>query len=352
MENDAQAKSFLSQFLRIQAQWCGKLGSPFYAGLLERAAGDVEAGGPLWLVLQGHEADPPLSALPLRFMGAVHRLVLTGAAPELARFYPSMGGEPDAEKAWPVLRAVVAKNAALLRKDVERSVQTNEVGRAAALVGGFLIVARASGLPLRLLEVGASAGLNLRWDHYRYEASSQSWGDAGSEVVLRGHFEDGRLPFEVQPQIVGRSGCDLSPVDPTTEEGRVTLMSYVWPDQDDRFRLLRGALNIARRVPAEIVQERARDWLRKRLAEPAENVATIVFHSIVMQYLEDAEREQVVETIRAAGARSTKRAPLSWLRMEPGDEQAEIRLTLWPGGTERLLAKCNFHGRAVKWMAG
>src|SRR5207302_152409 len=84
--------------LRWQAAACGLIGSPLYHLLLERAAGDVQAGGPAWEVLKGHHADPRGSMLGLRLMGAVHRLVLEGAAPELARFYASVGGDEPSER--------------------------------------------------------------------------------------------------------------------------------------------------------------------------------------------------------------------------------------------------------------
>jgi hypothetical protein len=47
--------------------------------------------------------------------------------------------------------------------------QTNEVRRSAVLLPGFLTIAAETGLPLRILELGASAGLNQLWDrrHYR-----------------------------------------------------------------------------------------------------------------------------------------------------------------------------------------
>jgi hypothetical protein len=66
----------LAEMLRVQAGHCERLGSSLYAGLLERAAEDVEASGPAWEVLRGHESDPPGSVPALRLMGAVHRLVL------------------------------------------------------------------------------------------------------------------------------------------------------------------------------------------------------------------------------------------------------------------------------------
>jgi len=337
--------------LRLQAEWCARLGSPLYGVLCARAADDVEAGGPVAVVLAGHEADRPASALALRLMGGVHRLVLAGEAPALARHYPSVGGDDDAAAAWLAFRALVEERQGDVRALVERGVQTNEVGRAAALAPGFLTVARETGLPLRILEMGTSAGLNLRWDHFRYEAAEQSWGDARSPVVLRGAWETSVPPFSVAATVAERAGCDPNPVDPTTDEGRLTLMSYVWPDQRERFALLGGAIAVARRVPADVARASAVDWLPARLGSVRRGVATVVFHSIALQYLDRSSRERALEAIADAGARATADAPVAWLRMEPGGEQAEVRLTVWPGGAERLVAATGFHGRPVRWLA-
>jgi len=336
--------------LRIQAEWCARLGSSLYGILCSRAADDVEAGGPIAAVLDGHEDDRPASALALRFMGAVHRLVLSGEAPALARFYPSAGGDASSDAVWPAFRALVEARRDDLRVLVEHGVQTNEVGRAAALAPGFLTVARETGLPLRILEMGTSAGLNLRWDRFRYETADRVWGDAGSPVVLRDAWEMPVAPFATSTTVVERAGCDPSPVDPTTDEGRLTLESYVWPDQRERFAILRAAIEVARRVPADVERASAVDWLPRRLAAARPGVATVVFHSIAIAYLERAARGQALGAIADAGARATRNAPIAWLRMEPGGEQAEVRLTVWPGGDERLVATTGFHGRGVRWL--
>jgi hypothetical protein len=84
-----------------QAEWCEKLGSRLYSTLLREAAEDVRAAGVCCMVLHDHHDDPPDSALALRFLGAVHRLVLQGKAPQLAACYPSAGGDSDCEDLWP-----------------------------------------------------------------------------------------------------------------------------------------------------------------------------------------------------------------------------------------------------------
>jgi hypothetical protein len=176
------ARETVANLLRLQARYCGVIGSPLYERLLERAAEDALAGGPVWTVLAGHENDPPRSNLALRFVGAVHRSVLGGDAPELAAFYPSVGGVVDGERVWPAFRDAVERLRDELRAEVAVPVQTNEVARSAGLLGGFLLVAGSSGLPLRVLEVGASAGLILRWDDYHYSAGADSWGNPDSPV--------------------------------------------------------------------------------------------------------------------------------------------------------------------------
>jgi hypothetical protein len=333
-----------------QAEWCEKLGSNLYSTLLRQAADDVRASGVCYAVLLGHHDDPPDSALALRFLGAVHRLVLEGKAPQLAACYPSVGGDCSCTDLWPRFRAVVQEHEPVLRELVRRPVQTNEVGRCAALLGGFLEVAGRTALPMRLLEVGAAGGLILRWDQYRYEAGHEGWGHPHSPVRLTGVFEGAHPRFDVRANVVERRGCDASPVDPSTEDGRLTLQSYVWPDQMERFRQLAAAIDVAHRVPAQVDRGNAPEWVETALAQDVPGVATVVYHSIVWQYLSDVDRAQFERVMATAGAAATRDKPLAWLRFEPGDNVAEVRLQLWPGGKDRLLARSGFHGRPVQWL--
>jgi hypothetical protein len=225
------------------------------------------------------------------------------------------------------------------------------VARSCGLVGGFLMIARETGLPLRLLELGASAGLNLRWDRYWYQAGESAWGDPQSPIRFESAFSEGEPPFDCAPVIIERAGCDLNPLDPNLPETELTLASFVWPDHVERFHRLRAALAIARRVPARVDRGGAVEWLESQLSTKTQGAATVVFHSIVMDYLPVEERNRVSELLHKAGSRAVAASPVAWLRMERGGEQAEVRLTLWPGGEERLLATAAFHGPPVRWLA-
>ena len=350
---DAPLQEWTAYILDLQAPACAILGSALYADLLRRSAQDVRAGGPVWDVLRPHATQDTNAALALRFMAAMHRLVLLGRAPQLALFYPSVGGDADAAGAWPAFQAACAEHRDTLRDFAGLPCQTNEVGRSAALAPGFLVAAQHSGRPLRLLEIGASAGLNLRWDHYRYRntGDDRAWGDAGSPVQLAGRWDVPAGLLDVAVDVVGRHGCDPRPIDATAEEGRVALTASVWADQPHRFERLRGALQIADRVPVDLVQAPAGQWLPQRLAQAQAATATVVYHSVVMQYVAAAERDAVVAAIQAAGAAAETAAPLYWLRMEPERplRAMSVRLTVWPGGTEHLLATAGAHGDPVRW---
>jgi hypothetical protein len=344
---DPVAAATLVEILRVQAGHCEKLGSALYADLLARAAADTEAGGPAWHLLAGHEGDGEGTVLGLRLMGAVHRLVLENRLPELADAYGLTDPGPD--ETWHLFASALSEQAAELRPLLDRTVQTNEVGRCAALLPGFLLLGERTGLPLRVLEIGSSGGLNLRWDQYRYEADGFAWGPADSP--LRVAFELSGSPLRALPLVVSeRRGCDPSPIDPTTEEGRLTLHSYLWPDQRHRVEQMLAATALAARVPAEVDRAGAAAWVRERLAEPVRDLATVVFHSLVIQYLGEAERAEFERALEEAGERATETTPLAWLRMEPAGERAEVRLTLWPGGEELLLARATYHGDRVELL--
>jgi hypothetical protein len=342
----------LAALLRDQARSCAVMGSPLYAHLLEQAATDAEDRGPVHDLLAPALGEGRSDALALRFMAAVHRLVLTRRAPALALHYPSVGGRAGQDGAWQAFRQVLVDHADGLRTLLLRPCQTNEVGRCAGLSWGLLELAARTGLPLRLREVGASAGLNLRWDRYRYGGGGATWGPAGSPVTLEGLWAEAPDHLPAAVTVADRRGCDPAPVDPVSDEGRLTLTAAVWADQLDRSERLRGALAVAAQTPASVDAASADTWLPGELAEAAPGTVTVVYHSVVREYLPPAARSGFEATLAAAGRRATADAPLAWLRMEPVSAVRAhgVTLTVWDGGEPRecLLAVCGAHGQAVR----
>jgi hypothetical protein len=350
---------------RLQAHFSAEFGSPLYGELLSRCAEDIEAGGPLARLLDGWQGKPVPDALPMRLCGAVHRLVLDGAASALAAHYPTVGGTPRWPALWNAFRELLATHAARIRPELDRQVQTNEVRRSAALLGGFLTVA-AAGAPLRLLEIGCSAGLNLRWDRYRYEllacepqtppaadaAVVHRWGGGRAAVTVRTGWYGPTTAVAGRARVATRAGCDLAPIDVADPDQARRLESFIWADQPQRLAQLRAAMDAARRDPFRIAPRSAADWLAEQLSAPTAGLATVVFHSVMWWYLTEAERERVTALIEDAGARATPAAPLAWLRFDLfGEPRYEVQLRTWPGGEPRRLAFACPHGRWVEWVA-
>jgi len=304
-------------------------------------------------LVEGFQGDPLHGFLPLRVLGAVHERALAGDAPELARFYPTLDGRPEWPAVWEAFRGVVGAQREALLPRLASFPQTNEVRRCAGLLGGFLQIARETRLPLRLREIGTSAGLNLAWDRYHYALAPHRWGDPRSPVRIEAEWHGPAAAFEERPRVESRAGCDLSPIRVADASEARRLEAYIWADQPERLARLRAAIALAREDPPRIARESAASWLERELREPAPGVATVVFHSSVWGYLGAEEQARVRALRAAAGASAREDAPFAWLSAEDeaGWGRMTIRLQLWPGGESRALAEGHPHGQLVRWGA-
>jgi hypothetical protein len=343
----------LLHMLRSQGRFCSGSGSPMYGELFELVANDVEAGGVFAAVLAGHEDDPSRHAVPLRLLGGLHRLVLDGRAAELRRWYPSTGGTWHADDAWPEIVRTATGHADTLRAALEQPPQTNEVGRSAVLIGGLLCINRGFDLPIRLFEIGSSAGLNLRPDHYHYRYNGGAWGPVDSRVTIDDAWH-GRPPPGGPLRIIERTGYDIAPIDVTGADGEMTVLSYVWPDQDARLDRLRGAIAVARGVPARLDRKPAGAAVAG--LSLSEGALTVLWHSITWQYLSDDERAAVRTGVDALGAQADASSPFAHLTLEPARDgpgkpiRFLVRARTWPGGELAVLGECHPHGPPVNWL--
>ena len=282
-----------------------------YGVLLAEMADDLEAGGPTAEICRDHRQAARADAIQLRLLAGIFRIVLRREAPELALFYPTLGGAADPSGAWPALRPLLESHIEELRDALYVVPQTNEVGRSACLAVGLFEAVRRHGLrKVRLLELGASAGLNLNVDRYRIVGPGWSWGTVDSPVILDTEA-DGVRPEDFV--VVGRRGCDLSPVDVSTSIGTSCLTSFCWPFDVERHARLATAIEVARSHPVTVDRAPASTWLADQLASPTpDDVLTVVWQSITAQYWPAAEQESVASAIENAKSRK----PLAHISLE------------------------------------
>ena len=337
--------SGVRESLEIQAVACRRLGSLQYADLLDAMVLDHDQGGPIASLLSGRTDRPVHDALPLRLLGALHRAALDGRAPELAARFPSCGGDGRVIDLAAV-HDVIDRLRSYVDDALGRGVQTNEVGRS------LCHLAVANWLPsigvdeFDWWEVGASAGLNLSFDHYAADTGHGVLGREGSSLTFPPTM------FAVPPRVfeparcIERLGCDPDPID--LDRDAIRLESFVWPDQSERRARLLSAIAITRPLHHRVDRASADDWIVQRLAEESDRTA-VVFHSIVWQYMAPDVRTRFREAITTAGSRGRS---LVWARMEPAGDRADLRADVWSKGavSRHHLADVGYHGQNFDWL--
>jgi hypothetical protein len=282
---------------------------------------------------------PPAQRRPNLLLAAVHFLLLGGADDRLADHYRTVAewrGTPVrrlADDRDPFVEFAAfcrAHRAELADLLATRATQTNEVGRCAVLLPAFVTVAAAAGRPLALVDLGASAGLNLLFDRYAYRyanttgakatdgsttgARAPDAGVAGSTVILDCDVRAGVLPDLALPPVAYRAGIDRQPVDVDDDDAARWLLACQWPEHVTRFTRLRAAIDLARAAPdrGDVRTGDVVDDLAETVAGAPPGAHLCVYHSWVAAYL-TTERQQALGAAITDVARSR---PVSWIFAE------------------------------------
>jgi hypothetical protein len=342
----------IGDHFEAQAKDSDNLGSPF-TGMLCRLLGErLDPGASRFARrIVDWPGDLTTDRVPLRASGALHAVARSGRNPALKAAYPP--NPTTREALWSAVASTLSSEDGFLTAYLDSAPQTNEVARSSAILGGALVLARETGLPLEMNEFGASAGLNLGFDGYTYDlGDAGTWGSPSSPVKIASRWEGAPPPLGQTLTVSAHAGSDLRPLDPRSADDRGRLMSYIWPDQQVRLTRTEAALAMAAAAPWRVVEADAADWVRDRLSRPpTPGVVRVISHTIVWLYLPAATRASIERSIREAGAAATRTAPVAWLMMENDDVpgSAGLRLTIWPGGETRYLGRVDFHGRWVRW---
>lgn len=336
---------------QTQADACRRLGSEFTANLLaglgQELTSDTETGKMI-LDWPGPPEGFFNDAVALRLAGGLNALVRSGKTPNLAAFYPPTKKPNTAPLIQQALKTINQADKVLV--DWMRSApQTNEVARSSVLYPGLMTIAKLTGLSLTLWELGASAGLNLIPDHYSYNLGGAQFGKKGASVHLAPDWQ-GPEPSGRAPEIAGRFGCDLNPLDVQNLSDMTRLQAYIWPDQPTRLDRIDAAIKLAQKTPPCLTQADAAPWVEQHLAKPPIAGQTrVLMHSIAFQYFPKATQIRITDAMETAGESTTDETPLAWLSFE-FQKEAVLTLRLWPGGVTHQLATADPHVKSVRWQ--
>jgi hypothetical protein len=112
---------------------------------------------------------------------------------------------------------------------------------------------------------------------------------------------------------------------------------------------LRGAFELAAEVPAELRTEPASQTIAGITLRPG--TWTVLWHSIMWQYLDDDQKAAIEAGVATLGAAATESARFAHVSLElvKLTSDTPVEMQTWPGGTRRVLGSAPPHGIPVTW---
>ncbi|MHB8682450.1 MAG: DUF2332 domain-containing protein [Acidimicrobiales bacterium] len=330
--------------------------SPLYAEICRGVAEDDDL---LDLVLR----TPPDAHQPTVLLGAVHYLLLGGDPHPLGARYE--GGTTD--DAFALFRDFCLNHVdELLAVCETRRTQTNEVGRVAVIAPALTWVAQRLGRPLHLVDVGTSAGLNLRCDRYHIDYGEHgTTGPADAAVRVRCEVRGNPPIAATLPAIATRIGIDRSPIDVRDPDTARWLLACMVPGEG-RLERVRVAIAEAQADPPVIMAGDALTVLPAVLGELPPGGTACVMTTWMYAYLHPEPRLEF-DALLAEAAATTGR-PVAWIvadtpgivqGLEPGDgegndpDASALGVVVFAEGKREAvhLADVGTHGQWLHWRA-
>lgn len=336
------------QAMEYQAKFGDANDAPITARVCRAIAEAIDDTSVTGTRVANWQGDYIADAVPLRMVAPFHFLFRERRCPAID---PLFRGETTDDVA--AIRAAIVQHDSEIARWLDGPPQTNEAGRSATFMAALLNLSEKFGHPFELLEIGSSAGLNLLIDRYHYNLGGILVGPAASPIAIEPEWR-GPPPPNVQVDIASVRGSDIAPIDLGDPAAAERLLAYVWVDQKDRLDRIETAIAMAQAQMPTLEQADAADFVEASLREPqAANTTRVLMHSIVWQYLPAGTQARITFAMNTAGAVATPDRPLAWIAFEADRtvSQHTVRLRVWPGDTDILLAKAHPHAGWIEWLA-
>ncbi|HEY1825432.1 MAG TPA: DUF2332 domain-containing protein [Acidimicrobiales bacterium] len=318
---------------------------PFYASLL-RELEDDDAALRLLASVREEQRNPMLVLAALQLAGLRGHDVLAPIYDAARR------GELDnPRQAAARVLSSLHDDPRIVSDELWRSTQTNEPGRSAVLqaVVRDLVSPDES---INVVDVGASAGINLRFD--QFVVSAEGDGDPLTLIC------DDLTPIErgaLQVRVNRRIGIDPHPLSLENEDDRLWLKACLWAEERHRHERFDAIVRAAAHwPPITMLTGLVGDRLGDALAMCDDDTTTVVMNTWVAAYFSREERNWYYEYVTNACANKkvawiSMESPLiAWPGVESNVDSARLRsasqvVVTRPGSSPVRWGWCHAHGR-------
>lgn len=244
------------------------------------------------------------------FLAAVHYLLIQHPNNELAQWYESIVENPrPVETVDNAFISFCLENSdsivAILQS---RLVQTNEVARCIPLRAALAKLAEDIRVPCDFMEIGASAGLLMAFEHYHYDADGPLTDDRISSPRLTTDWEGRRLSLDPLPEFRSICGIDLNPIDIGDSDERLWLQALIWPNARYRRAQLDSACSLVEEHKIRVAPMDVNDWIEHQLKEGPQLTPLVVFHAAVRAHMpRDCWNSCLEGLVRLSGLRPVYR---------------------------------------------
>lgn len=297
--NNINQKEIVERFIRFADN--ESVGSSRLYEILAREVAENE-----WL-LSLCEEIPDGQPVPNLLFGAVHELVLQHQSDELAMYYLSVTKNPkQPDDVFPFFLTFCHTYEAEIRKRLmTRLVQTNEIQRCSYLYPIFMRIQQQTKLPLGLLEIGTSAGLQLFVDQYAYEYNDVPLDPTNASSVNISVSVESKEPFHLEATIpldIGtRLGIDLNVIDLKDEAERSWMNALIWPEHETRRQMLDAAIQEVDFDKVTLVEGDGVSILQELTTRIPKTETLCIFHTHVANQMPRPVKENLLEQVRRIG---------------------------------------------------
>ncbi len=333
----------LSKNFKVFAENECKGSSELYEFLSLKIAGDNEI---LELASYAKKGQP----IPNLLFGAVHYLLLKGEIHNVREFYPSITKKPrDAADSYGYFKDFCKQYADKIIPILENKlVQTNEVRRCAYLSPTFTHIYDMVKKPLALIELGASAGLQLLWDKYKYSyGTNLTYGKMDSKVHIISELRSENYPVlpGAIPPVASRIGVDLHTIDIMKEEDRLWLNALIWPEHNERRDLFNKAAESIKENPVTLIDGNGVELLPDLIEEISRDYAICVFHTHVANQMPADVKERLLAQVKLIGSDRD----IFHLYNNVYDRDLHLDYYIDGKAYEKKIGETDGHGRWFSW---